>query len=117
MKIKTSRVGVCILVGVLALIFVGILNTQNIVPARAEAPLELEFYTFPKIQSKEIRAEKVYANRIYIYGYDLFSLNESLLNLLLSKDIISKEEGQSILDKAKTVIKPKPNHQLNTKRE
>ena len=63
--------------------------------------------SIPKLQTKELKSEEIYANYVYIRGYDLIKLHENTLNLLASKGLISTDEGLKILEKARTDVAPK----------
>ena len=53
----------------------------------------------------ELDVVEVNANYIYVKGYDLRRIQLSLLNVLRKKGIITKVEGQAIIDQAKKEAK------------
>jgi len=59
----------------------------------------------PTILVNELDAVEVNANHAYIRGYDLLRLQLNILNILRRKGIITKAEGQAILDQAKKEVK------------
>ena len=104
---KRERIVICILLVIVGLFVIDKFNIQAVKPAKAQVSIDRDGTTIPKILTKELRSEEIYANHVYVLGYDLVKLHEETLNLLISKNFISKIEGVKILEKARTAIAPK----------
>lgn len=98
---KKKDIIIVILVILNILLFLQNLNIDIIEDAKAQMSLSAEGVQFNTVKAKKIYSEKVYTNQIYIMGYDVLKVNENLVNMLISRKIITYSEAKKIMDGAK----------------
>ncbi len=59
----------------------------------------------PTLLVNELDVLEINANKVYVLGYDPLRMQQNILNVLLRKGIITKAEGQAVLDQAKKEVK------------
>ena len=63
-------------------------NNQRNSPIKK--PAKTGGVTIPKLFTKELKSEEIYANHVYVLGYDLLKLHEKTLNVLIKNDILTE---------------------------
>ena len=84
-------------------IFLGLdkLDTYYTEKAYAKVSITKDETVIINLLSRRIQSEEIYANNVYALGYDLLKIHEKILNLLISKHVITSTEAKSILMETK----------------
>lgn len=101
---RYERIVILILLVIIAVFVFDKTGLQIVKQTEAQTKIGGREITVRKIYSKEVRSEQIYTNAIFVLGYDLLKLHEKTLNILISKDYITTDEGKKILQSTKTKV-------------